>query len=83
MFLFCSPVCSLLLPCLALLPYLCHWTPLVLVVSRPVNTPRAKSFARTAPRRFGFSCPVVHALVDCMGSADRSLKPSAQSSTDS
>ena len=31
----CSHVCSLLLPCLALLPYLCHWTPVVLAVSRP------------------------------------------------
>ena len=31
---------SLLLPCLALLPYLCNWTPVVvLAVSRPVNTP--------------------------------------------
>ena len=44
--------------------------------------PRSRSPERRSSVGLAFR-PVVHALVDCMGSADRSLKPSAQSSTDS
>ena len=54
----CSHVCSLLLPCLALLPYLCHSTPFVLLGPVLVNTPpRAVSVKRNSRR-------VVQAVAD-------------------
>ena len=42
----CSHVCSLLLPCLALLPYLCHWTPFVLAVLPVLVKPPPQGRAR-------------------------------------
>ena len=45
----CSHVCSLLLPCLALSPYLCRWTHVVLGASRPFCSP-APRYGRVGQR---------------------------------